>query len=130
MSKLQVKIGGMQCSFCVESIRKAFLRMEGVSDVSVSLAHEEVLISYDPKLVPPERLKDTLLSLGYSVRDPDKLRSFEQEEAELRHEKQRLLVAAAATLLAIGLMAAMWLGFGQPWFRWVMLALALGTMFG
>ncbi|MEE8470869.1 MAG: heavy metal translocating P-type ATPase [Dehalococcoidia bacterium] len=129
-SKLQVKIGGMQCSFCLESIRKAFLRMDGVSDVSVSLAHEEALISYDPRLVSPQKLKDTLLSLGYSIRDPDKLRSFEEEEAELRQEKNRLLVAAGTALLSLGFMAAMWLGFRQPWFRWVMLALALGTMFG
>ncbi len=129
LSKLQVKIGGMQCSFCVESIRQALLRMEGVSDVSVSLAHEEVLVQYDPNLSSPQQLKDTLADMGYTWRDPDKIRSFEEEEAELRTARNKLLTAAAATVVALTLMIAMWLGFRQPWFRWPMLALALATMF-
>jgi len=35
----------MSCSFCAESIKKAYARTEGVEDVDVSLAHEEVLVS-------------------------------------------------------------------------------------
>jgi len=34
LQKLQVKIGGMACSFCVETIKKGLGRTEGVSDVS------------------------------------------------------------------------------------------------
>lgn len=127
---LQVKIGGMQCSFCVGSINKAFARMDGVDEVSVNLSHEEALVRYDPVRVGPEDLKETLLALGYSWRDPDKVRAFEEEEAELRTSRRRFLIAATATVAALMLMAAMWLGIREPWFRWVMLALALGTMFG
>jgi P-type Cu+ transporter len=127
--KLQVKIGGMQCSFCVGSINKAFAQMDGVDEVSVSLSHEEALIQYDPERIEPERLKETLVALGYSWRDPDKVRSFEEEEAELAESRLRFLIAAAATAAALGLMVMMWIGFGQPWFRWPMLGLALITMF-
>jgi copper chaperone CopZ len=31
LEKLQVKIGGMACSFCVETITKGLGRMEGVA---------------------------------------------------------------------------------------------------
>ena len=130
LSKLQLKIGGMQCSFCVESIRKALLRMDGVSHVSVSLAHEEALVQYDPQKVTATQLRDTMRSLGYTVRDPDKVRTFEEEEAEVRQHRNRLLVAAGVTIVSLGFMGAVWTGLAQPWFRWVMLVLTLSMIFG
>ncbi|MBI4287458.1 MAG: cation-translocating P-type ATPase [Chloroflexi bacterium] len=120
----------MQCSFCVESIRKAYSRMDGVLDVGVSLSHEEALVQYEPGKVTPTQLQDTLRSLGYTVRDPKKLRSFEEEDAEMREHRNRLLVAAGFTLAALGLMSAVWLGHMQPWFRWVMLGFTLSMIFG
>lgn len=130
MEKLQIKIGGMQCSFCVESIRKALSRMDGVVDVGVSLSHEEALVQYDPEKVTPTALRDTLRSLGYTVRDPKKIRTFEEEEAEMREHRNRLLVAAGFMLVSLAFMGAMWLGVQQPWFKWVMLGLAVGMVFG
>jgi Cu+-exporting ATPase len=84
VEKCQIKIGGMQCSFCVESIRKAYSHMEGVVDVGVSLSHEEALIQYQSEKVSPIQLQDTLRSMGYTVRDPNKVRTFEEEDAEIR----------------------------------------------
>ena len=126
---LQVKIGGMSCSFCTETIRKAYSRMQGVEEVHISLAHEECLIKYDSEQQTPSRLLDTLRSLGYVVRDPDKVRAFEEQEEELRVELRRLIAAGIATGIAAMLMVAMWLGYRQPWFKWVMMALALTTSF-
>lgn len=127
--KLQVKLGGMQCSFCVESITKALGQMDGVSQVSVSLGHEEALVQYDPHRTTSARLKETLVALGYTWRDPNKVRSFEEEEAELQVARTRLFIAAGATGISLAFMLAMRFGFQQPWLRWPMLTLALGTMF-
>jgi copper chaperone CopZ len=44
----RMKIGGMSCSFCTSTIRKAYERIDGVYDVGVSLTHEEGLVKYDP----------------------------------------------------------------------------------
>ncbi|MEX2541443.1 MAG: heavy metal translocating P-type ATPase [Trueperaceae bacterium] len=132
---LQMKVGGMSCSFCVASINQAFGRMEGVEEANVSLAHEEALVRYRPGLVTPERLKETLLDLGYVVRDPGKVRTFEEEEAELAHERNNLLYAAAMTLLALlGAMSGwfgMAMGFVPAWLPlWLMPTLALAIVFG
>jgi copper chaperone CopZ len=91
---LQLKVGGMSCSFCVASINKAFMRMDGVEEASVNLAHEEALVRYRPDRITPARLRKTLLDLGYVVRDADKVRSFEEEESELRRERDNLLFSA------------------------------------
>jgi len=130
LEKLQVKLGGMQCSFCTQTIKKALLHMSGVQDVSVSLAHEEALIQYNPLFVTPITINNTLNSLGFKVRDPTKVRSFEEEEQEMHQERNRLLLAVSLTFISLGLMTFMWLGFQFFWMPWIMLALALFTMFG
>ncbi len=45
---LQLKIGGMSCSFCANSIERALAREAGVTKVHVSLAHEEALVRFRP----------------------------------------------------------------------------------
>jgi Cu+-exporting ATPase len=128
--KLQVKIGGMACSFCVETIKKGLGRTDGVTEVNVSLAHEEALITYDPSRVTSPALTDTLASLGYTVRDPNKVRTFEEEEAELGHERDRLIVAGAAAWIGFMVMLLMWVGRYHPFAPWIMAALAVAMVFG
>ena len=127
----RMKIGGMSCSFCTSTIRKAYSRMEGVHDVGVSLAHEEGLVRYDPDKVSPDELRRTLEQVGYTYRDPDKVRSFEDEEAELRVARNRLLVAGTFTVVSFLLMLfGMWLDVvAIPLMPWIALMLALETMF-
>jgi heavy metal translocating P-type ATPase len=130
LERLQVNIGGMSCSFCTMTIQKAYGRMDGVEQVHVSLAHEEALIEYDPAQRTPDELREVLRQLGYTVRDPDKVQAFEEQKSELREARKRLLVAATFTAASLALMIALWLGYSQPWFRLLMPALALATVFG
>lgn len=108
-AKVQYRIGGMACGFCVASITKAIGRMPGVRSVHVNLAHEEALIEFDPGLVAPRKLEQTLNDLGYTVRSPDRLRAFDEEQAELRRKRDDLLFAAALALASLSAMALMWL---------------------
>ncbi len=128
--KLQVKIGGMACSFCTETIKKGLGRMEGVAEVHVSLAHEETLVVFDPARVSASALSDTIRSLGYTVRDPKKVRTFEEEEAELQQERGRLTFAGSAAWVAFLAMLLMWFSRPYPWTDWIMATLALLTVFG
>ncbi|MFB3060008.1 MAG: heavy metal translocating P-type ATPase, partial [Candidatus Binatia bacterium] len=129
MEKVQFKIGGMSCSFCVGTIQQALGRMDGVEDVHVSLAHEETLIEYDPTRVMPDALKDTLVAVGYTVRDPDKVRSYEEEEEEMRGERDRLIIAGSLTWTTFLLMLLMWLGRMFPYTAEISMVLAFLTVF-
>ncbi|MBI4638625.1 MAG: cation-translocating P-type ATPase, partial [Candidatus Rokubacteria bacterium] len=120
----------MACSFCVETIRKGLGQSEGVAEVNVSLAHEEALIAYDAAKVTPTELTGTLRSLGYTVRDPNKVRTFQEEEAELAHERDRLIIAGAAAWIGFMVMLLMWVGRHHPLAHWFMAVLALGMVFG
>lgn len=132
---LHLKIGGMSCSFCTETIRKALNSMDGVIETHVSLAHEEALIRYDPQHITPTQLQETLRNLGYTLRDPHKVRAFEEQSAELQQERRRLQVVALLTGTSALLMLAMWLhllpqAILQPVMLVMMPLLALITLFG
>ncbi|MFC6723044.1 heavy metal translocating P-type ATPase [Halobium palmae] len=137
-TQVQYNIGGMSCSFCAETITKALARTDGVEDANVSLAHEEVLIQYDDAVVSEVNLTDTLRDLGYTIRDPDKEKRFEEQQAELERGKRRLLISGVASLLSLLLMGVMvarngWNIFAETDQQWMWngsLALALVTMFG
>ena len=88
MEKLQLKIGGLHCSFCVNSLTKACDRLPGIMDVKVSLAHEEVLVRFDPSMVTGTKIRDTIRQIGFTIRDADRTRTFEEEEAEIKREKR------------------------------------------
>lgn len=114
---LQIKVGGMSCSFCAESIRKAIGRDKGVEEVHVSIAHEEALVRYYPDQTSETKIHDTLRGLGYTVRDPRKVQTFEEQEAIMRHERNNLFVAAFFAIVLFLAMSAMWLDLWemQPW---------------
>ncbi|MDK1039420.1 MAG: cation-translocating P-type ATPase [Actinomycetota bacterium] len=126
-----MKIGGMSCSFCSSTIDKAYARIDGVFEVGVSLAHEEGLVKYDPSKVTPDELRRTLEEMGYTYRDPEKVRSFDDDAAELRREGFRLTVAGSFTVASLLLMLfGQWLNIVDiPLMPWLLLALALNTMF-
>ena len=131
----QFDIGGMACSFCAESIEKAYRRTDGVADVDVSLAHEEVLVRYDDDRISEVEVKDTLRDLGYTIRDPDKERRYEEQQAELADGERRLVLAGSASIVVATVMG--WMVFAAGRFEsaslamdLLALALALGTMFG
>ncbi len=130
MQSLQLHIGGMACSFCAQSIDKALGRREGVEKVNVSLAHERVLIQYDADQIQEPDLKQVLKDLGYTIRDPDKVKAFEEQQQELETHRKRLFVASGLTLLALGVMILMWSGIMAWWHSYATLLLALITMFG
>ena len=138
LAHLQVKLGGLHCSFCVSTIEKALSRRDGVEAVSVSLAHSEGLVEYDPDQIAPSGIVETLRDIGYIVRDPRKVRGYEEEEAELREERNRFLAGLGFTITTLVLMSFTW--FGNPlsvtwadetyfYGPWLILGLALSTMF-
>ena len=114
---LQLKIGGMSCSFCSSSIERALGRQKGVDEVHVSLAHEEALIRFRPEETGETEITDTLRALGYTIRDPRKGEAFEEQEALARAERRDLASAAlcAGVLLAAMAATTLWVTRRSRW---------------
>ena len=102
-ARIRARIGGLHCSLCTGTIEKALGRIRGVDKVAVSLTHEQALVEFDPNVVRPEALLQTLRDIGYTIHDPHKLRPFEEEERDLVREGRRFLIATALSLFALAL---------------------------
>ncbi len=128
---LQLKIGGISCSFCTASIEKALGRQRGVEEVHVSIAHEEALIRYRPETTSSTKIKDTLRALGYTIRDPRSVKDAEEQAALARSERRDLASAGFFAAVLLGAMGGMWLDLWprQPWLLWTAWAAASFVFF-
>ncbi|HEB30591.1 MAG TPA: heavy-metal-associated domain-containing protein [Spirochaetes bacterium] len=68
--------------------KKAYRRQRGVKSVNVSLSHEEVLVYYDPSQATLGTIEKTLTDLGYTIRDPKRVKALEEQGRELRLVKR------------------------------------------
>jgi heavy metal translocating P-type ATPase len=134
VAKLQIKVGGMACSFCTASITKALRRQPGVRAVNVNLAHEEALIEYEPLRVRPATIEGILRDIGYSVRPSRRDEAFAEEEARIREQRDNLLAAGAFVAVSAVAMILMWREAlppeGMAALFWLMPFLALCMIFG
>ncbi|PAF29462.1 heavy metal translocating P-type ATPase [Paenibacillus sp. 7516] len=60
-------ITGMTCAACSTRIEKGLSRMEGVQQASVNLAIEQASVTYDPKTISVNALRDKVEALGYGT---------------------------------------------------------------
>ena len=62
-----VKIGGMHCAGCVNSIQRRVLNLQGVSKIEVNLANERATLEYDPTQVKMRAIEKAIEEIGYRV---------------------------------------------------------------
>ncbi len=66
MKELELKIDGMSCAHCVESIRKALGEIDGVSVERVEVGTAKV--AYDPERTEPDRILAAVSDEGFTPR--------------------------------------------------------------
>ena len=67
MEQITLKISGMVCGGCANSVQQALLAVAGVIAAEVSHVEAQAVISYDPTKVTAERLTAAIASIGYQV---------------------------------------------------------------
>jgi copper ion binding protein len=66
MKRLELKVQGMTCNHCVNTVRRALMSLEGVSDVKVSLETGSVEVFLEGE-VPLQKLINAVEEWGYKV---------------------------------------------------------------
>jgi Cu+-exporting ATPase len=61
------KITGMTCANCVRAIERGVGALQGVESALVNLVAETLTVEYEDGVVNPQRIKDTVSSLGYKA---------------------------------------------------------------
>ena len=62
-----LKIGGMHCAGCINSIQRHVSTIEGVSKVEVNLVSEKAAVEDDPARVGIDEIEKAVRDVGYKV---------------------------------------------------------------
>ena len=127
-SSVDLAVGGMTCASCAARIEKKLNRIDGVT-ASVNFATETATVSYDPAVVTPEQLIETVAATGYTAMLPVPAAPDVGRPGVDDHEhgadgalRQRVLVSAVLTLPVV-LMAMIPVAQFRFW-QWASLTLA------
>lgn len=67
LKRTAIKIGGMHCAGCVNSIQNFVSELDGVKKCEVNLASEKAVIEFDPKSVDLNAIENAVEEAGYKV---------------------------------------------------------------
>ena len=67
MQTIELKVEGMDCQGCVQSVTRMLNGMPGVGRVEVSLEKALARVTYDPAKSGPEQFKRAIERAGYKA---------------------------------------------------------------
>lgn len=115
--KTVLKMGGMTCAVCAQSIEDSLLKLEGVKEANVNLGAEKAYITYNADLVTVDDMKTSIENLGYAFLGVEGQESIELEEKirkkDLEQKRNRILVGFGVSL---PLMVMMFLNIPAPFY--------------
>jgi Cu+-exporting ATPase len=136
--KIILRIGGMTCASCAQTIEKALKKTEGVEEANVNLATEKATVVYNQAVTDFEKIKTAVEDTGYQVLAREDARAkYEEEEAReiqvYETAKKRALISWGLTIPIILWMIPEMV-FGVAWpnptvFNIGMIALATPVLF-
>ncbi len=99
-----LKISGMHCAVCAQTIEKALNQKEGVYKAVVNFALETATVEYNPAQISLEGIKKAIRDVGYDVIEPEGgVEDAEQRERdrEIRTLKLKLAFSAAVAIAIV-----------------------------
>lgn len=79
--QVTIPIGGMTCASCAAAIERAVRKLDGVSQVSVNLATEKAVVSYEPETLRLSAIKQAIRNAGYEPLAIDAGASIDEHKA-------------------------------------------------
>ncbi len=67
MEKVHLKVEGMTCGGCVQSVQKALTNHEGVRTANADLDTGMVMIEFDAQVIQKSGLEKAIADAGFSV---------------------------------------------------------------
>jgi copper chaperone len=67
MQTENIKIDGMTCMGCVNSVKNVLEKIPGVRSADVSLEQKQVTIAYDAEIAHTDQFKNAIKEAGFEV---------------------------------------------------------------
>ena len=110
-----IKVGGMMCATCVQTVEAALRALPGVITANVNLANERAYVTYNPSVTTVADMKKAIEDDGYQYLGIAGETSDAEEkaarDADLHDKFMRFVVGFA---VSIPLMVLMWVPLGIP----------------
>ena len=143
MEKASLKLRGMSCASCANSIEDAIRSVPGVNECSVNFGAEQATVTYDPKKTDPNAICDAVDAAGYSaqpVQDDNLFAADNDAEQQARQAENRELVtkvgvggivSAILVLGSLPIMTGLPIPFIPMWLHngWLQLVLTTPVLF-
>ncbi len=142
MDTTTLKLRGMSCASCANSIEETINSVPGVSECNVNFGAEQATVKYNPKQATIKQIQDAVDAAGYSATPlQQEMITGEDDEdkaarkAESRNLIRKLIVGGViSALLIIGslpMMTGLELPFIPAWLHnpWLQLALTVPVQF-
>ncbi|MGB7520840.1 MAG: heavy metal translocating P-type ATPase, partial [Spirulinaceae cyanobacterium] len=137
METANLRLQGMSCASCANSIETIVKRVEGVKGCQVNFATAQAKVEYNPQKTDLETIQQAIIKVGYGA----EINSGDREEAESTRKKEQrdltrkvIFGAVVSTILIVGSLPAMTgidLPFIPSWLHnfWLQLVLSTPVIF-
>ncbi len=113
VATVRLPVTGMTCAACQSRVQRTLQKHEGVTDASVNLMMESATVTYNPDVVTPQGLVDSIRDTGYGSDLPAGDESaFEEQQARDRSQDQdfaqlRLKAIVSGIIGAVAMVVSM-----------------------
>ncbi|MEJ8757052.1 heavy metal translocating P-type ATPase [Pontibacter sp. H259] len=121
--KATYPVEGMTCASCASSIESMLRAREGVADANVNFAGKSVQVTYEPTIVNPNQLRETVKEIGFDI-------LIEHQTQEELEEREAIAIKTLKTkTIVAGILALPVFILGMffhghfAWGNWAMLIL-------
>ena len=136
MTRETIKVSGMTCVACANSIEKALQKKDGITEAVVNFAAEKVVVQYDSTKTNRREMVTVIEDLGYGVLPEESIEGQAgldreaREQAELLTRKRIVIFAMSVTaIIEIIMLLEFRYHFHLPYHNWIMLAAATPIVF-
>jgi Cu2+-exporting ATPase len=109
MIKRQYPVTGLSCASCASNVEVNLGKQPGVKSASVNLASQVATIEFDPDVVKPSDLKESIISIGYdlitdeSAKAKEEVENIQQKRVRSLRNRTFISVALAIPLVVISM---------------------------
>ena len=107
LEKKTVKVGGMTCATCANTIETALSNVEGIKSGVINLALERATVIYDPKVTSLETIGKAIDDAGYQFvgleEGREQVEEFHRKDMEYKKRITIFALAVGFPMLAVGM---------------------------
>lgn len=128
--KAEFDVQGMTCAACSNRVEKKLNKLDGVSHATVNLALETATVTYHPKVISTEKMKEAISQLGYKMEEKEENSSSQaHKEKTIRKQALRFVFSAILSFPLLWTMVThfewtsfIWIPdlFLHPWFQFAL----------